>query len=108
MAQRTVPGSRKRLLCSGFWGVARHVNYLGEILQAAAISMLLLLSVWLDEDIHRRALYSCVALFYPLYYVLLFIPRQADDDTICRGKYGDKVWDEYEKLVPYRIAPFLY
>ena len=35
--QETVPGTR--ILVSGWWGLARHVNYLGEILQAVALSV---------------------------------------------------------------------
>lgn len=45
---------------------------------------------------------------YPLYYVLLFVPRHRDDDVIFRKKYGDKVWDAYVKRVPWRIVPWVY
>ena len=34
----TVPGSGGRLLCSGWWGLSRHVNYCGEIVQAVALA----------------------------------------------------------------------
>ena len=34
IAQRTVPGTK--ILCSGFWGSARHLNYRGEIVQVRA------------------------------------------------------------------------
>ena len=34
LPMRVVPGTR--LLCSGFWGLARHVNYCGEIVQVSA------------------------------------------------------------------------
>ena len=30
---------KNTLLANGFWGVSRHVNYLGEITQAAAIAL---------------------------------------------------------------------
>ena len=33
LPMRVVPGTR--LLCSGFWGLARHVNYCGEIVQVS-------------------------------------------------------------------------
>ena len=33
----TVPGTR--ILCSGWWGLARHVNYCGEIIQAIALAL---------------------------------------------------------------------
>ena len=92
--QETVPGSR--ILCSGFWGLSRHINYMGEIIQALALA----LPGLLVSD-------SLVPLLYPLYYVLLFVPRQIDDDAICRTKYG-ALWDEYERRVPSRIVPGLY
>jgi delta14-sterol reductase len=44
---------------------------------------------------------------YPIYYVLLFISRQADDDKVCRAKYGE-LWDEYTARVKYKIIPGLY
>src|SRR5581483_2059051 len=60
----TVDGWGKRLLCSGFWGLSRHINYLGEILMAVALALVLgwpaAIGPWL----------------YPLYYVALLLPRQ--------------------------------
>ncbi len=83
------------LLASGFWGVSRHVNYLGEITQAVAIALAVgyfgVWAVWL----------------YPAYYVALMVTRQADDDKVCRAKYG-KLWDRYTAKVPYRIVPRVY
>lgn len=45
-----------------------------------------------------------LSLLYPLYYVLLFVPRQLDDDEVCARKYG-KDWAEYVRTVPWRICP---
>ena len=28
-----------KILCSGFWGLARHINYFGEIVQAIALAL---------------------------------------------------------------------
>jgi protein-S-isoprenylcysteine O-methyltransferase Ste14 len=42
-----------------------------------------------------------------LYYVGLFLPRERDDERMCKAKYGD-VWTEYVKAVPYRIVPGVY
>jgi len=44
---------------------------------------------------------------YPIYYVVLLFPRQADDDKRCAAKYGE-LWNEYVKKVPYKIIPFIY
>ena len=83
------------LLVNGFWGASRHINYLGEVIQAVAIALAAgyfgVWEVWL----------------YPIYYVLLFLSRQADDDKVCRAKYGP-LWDEYTAKVKYKIVPRLY
>lgn len=92
----TVPGSNGRLLCSGFWSLSRHINYCGESLQAVALALPAYLATG-----------SFISWLYPLYYVALFIPRQIDDDSMCKDKYG-KVWTEYCKRVPWRIVPYVY
>ena len=85
----------RRLLASGFWGVSRHVNYLGEILMATGLALALgrpsTIGPWL----------------YPLYYVALLLPRERDDDRRCAAKYGP-LWERYRKQVPWRIVPGIY
>ncbi len=85
----------RRLLVSGFWGLSRHINYLGEILMASGLALSLgwpsHVGPWL----------------YPLYYVGLLLPRQRDDDKRCAAKYG-ALWAEYQSRVPRRIVPFIY
>ena len=86
---------KRRLLVSGFWGVSRHVNYLGEVLMGTGIALAVGFPAmpwpWL----------------YPLYYVLLLFPRQMDDDARCAAKYG-ALWDRYQERVPYRIIPYVW
>ncbi len=95
VAQRAITDGERRVLCSGFWGVSRHVNYLGELLMASGLALSLgwplALGPWL----------------YPLYYVLLLVPRERDDDRRCAEKYG-ALWEEYRKRVPWRIIPRIY
>lgn len=98
ISQKTLPGTR--ILISGWWGLSRHINYMGEIVQAFALA----LPGFLVAD---TLLWKLIPMLYPLYYVLLFVPRQVDDDAVCKAKYG-AVWDDYCKLVPYRICPGLW
>ena len=83
------------LLVNGFWGASRHINYMGEILMGLAIALSVgypgIIWVW----------------FYPLYYVVLLLLRQIDDDKRCSSKYGN-LWMSYTKKVKYRIIPYLY
>jgi len=92
---RPLSGGGKHVLTGGFWGISRHVNYLGEITMASALALTLgyplSLGPWL----------------YPLYYVALLVPRQRADDVRCAERYGE-LWTEYCRRVPYRIVPFLY
>jgi delta14-sterol reductase len=92
IAQEALEG---RVLVSGFWGLSRHINYLGELLMATALTLSLghpeVLGPWL----------------YPLYYVGLLVPRQLDDDRRCAEKYGP-LWNAYRERVRWRIVPFIY
>ena len=63
--------------------------------------------------------------FYVIYFAGLLIHRQRRDDEKCEKKYVrfyssshsnnysilhryGKDWDRYQKLVPYRIIPYIY
>jgi delta14-sterol reductase len=95
MRPRVLTDGTNSLLVSGFWGVSRHVNYLGEILMATGLTLALGYPghwlVWL----------------YPLYYVALLVPRERADERRCADKYGE-LWGEYVRRVPRRIIPWLY
>jgi protein-S-isoprenylcysteine O-methyltransferase Ste14 len=92
---RAISDGTHTLLCGGFWGVSRHVNYLGEILMAIGLTLAL------------GAPGDPVPWLYPLYYLALLLPRQVDDDRRCAAKYGP-LWDEYRTRVRYRIVPGVY
>lgn len=91
----TISDGQKSLLVNGFWGLSRHINYLGEIGMATGIVLAVgypaLPWPWL----------------YPLYYSVLLLPRQLDDDKRCAAKYG-ALWNTYTQRVKYRIIPFIY
>ena len=95
IAPDAISDGERQILANGFWGVSRHVNYLGEILMACSLALVLgwpaLLGPWL----------------YPLYYVLLLGARERDDDKRCAEKYGP-LWEEYRKRVRWRIVPGVY
>jgi delta14-sterol reductase len=84
-----------KLLASGWWSVARHANYLGDLLMAWAMALPcgLACPVW--------------AYAYPVYLTILLIHRERRDERRCAAKYG-KAWELYTKQVPHRIIPFLY
>ena len=92
---RAISGDGKHVLAGGFWGLSRHINYLGEILMATGLTLSLgyplAFAPWL----------------YPLYYVALLFSRQYFDDIRCAEKYGP-LWSEYCKRVPSRIIPGIY
>ena len=87
--------STSLLLCSGWWGVARHFHYLPEITGAF--------------------FWTCPALFetpapyfYVIFLILLLTDRAFRDDVRCRAKYG-KHWEKVSCISPkgslYRRLP---
>jgi protein-S-isoprenylcysteine O-methyltransferase Ste14 len=82
------------LLLSGWWGLARHTNYLGDLTMALSWCL-------------ACGFGSVVPYFYFLYFAPLLFDRERRDHKLCKEKYGED-WDEYCKLVPYRICPWLY
>ncbi|MCB9235158.1 MAG: DUF1295 domain-containing protein [Bacteroidia bacterium] len=92
---QTLTDGKRTLLVSGFWGLSRHINYLGEIGMATGIVL---------ATGHADTFWPWL---YPLYYIGLLLPRQLDDDKRCAAKYGP-LWTEYTQKVKYRIIPGVY
>ena len=88
-------GDRK-ILCSGFWGAARHFNYMGEGFACFAIGL---------SFGHFTNLWAWT---YFIFIVSLFTWRQWDDEAHCAEKYGEEKWAEYKARVKYRICPWVY
>jgi delta14-sterol reductase len=95
LSQRALVDGDKRVLIGGFWGLSRHINYLGELLMANALALCLG---------YPGAIWPWL---YPIYYVALLVPRQIDDDRRCAQKYG-AIWNAYRRAVPARIVPWIY
>jgi len=85
---------RSRLLTSGFWGIARHLNYVFEILLALS---------WSLPSIH----YGVVPFAYVIFLCGLLIHRTFRDEEKCSQKYN-KHWDQYCQIVPYRMIPGIF
>ncbi|KAK7355484.1 hypothetical protein VNO80_14740 [Phaseolus coccineus] len=83
-----------KLLASGYWGVARHCNYLGDLMLALSFSL-------------PCGISSPIPYFYPVYLLILLIWRERRDEARCAEKYRE-IWAEYRKLVPWRILPYVY
>lgn len=79
------------LLCSGWWGWARHANYLGDLLLSGSMCALCqstALLVW----------------FYVIFMFVLLVHRCLRDEGRGRAKYGE-FWEEYCKRVQWRLIP---
>lgn len=96
---KSMPTKRgTRLLVSGWWGLARHVNYLGDWIMGLA---------WcLPTGV--RGLDAAVPYFYAAYFASLLAHRERRDDAACLVKYGREDWGRYCALVPWRIVPWVY
>ena len=83
-----------RLITSGWWGIARHVNYLGDWLMAWAWCL-------------PCGFAHVVPYFYVIYFGILLVHRDMRDGEACQEKYG-KDWDKYCAIVKYRLIPYVY
>jgi len=83
-----------KLLTSGFWGIARHLNYTGDII----LSWTWCLPCQFD---------SLAPYFYGIYFTSLDLHRCWRDHNECKKKYGDD-WDRYCKKVPYVFIPYVF
>lgn len=116
---QTKTGSK--LLTSGWWGTARHINYLGDWLMSWAYCLPTLLpgyvihkSILTGESVvtqgpdnEMRGWAIPITYFYMLYFAILLIHREMRDEEKCHRKYG-KDWKEYCKQVKWRILPGVY
>ena len=81
-------------MTSGWWGIARHLNYFGDLLMALAWCL-------------PTGFGSVLPYFYIIYFTILLVHRERRDHEMCADKYG-KDWEAYCEKVRYRIVPGLY
>lgn len=89
---RTARGTQ--LLTSGFWGIARHLNYTGDLMMGLAWCL-------------PCGLGHVLPYFYFIYFAILLIHRERRDDQHCASRYSAD-WDEYRRRVPWRMIPGVY
>lgn len=83
-----------RLLTSGWWGLARHMNYTGDLMMGLA---------WcLTTGFEHPLPY-----FYITYFTILLVHREWRDHAMCRAKYGAD-WAAYCRKVRWRMVPGVY
>ena len=125
-----------RLLCAGWWGRARHINYLGDWIMSWAYCLPTGVAGYLIRphiafplggkiaertgafplgrpaatEVYQgeaRGWGMLITYFFMLYFAVLLVHRERRDDAKCSKKYG-KAWEEYKKKVPWRIIPYVY
>ncbi|PQE08525.1 hypothetical protein CJF30_00005384 [Rutstroemia sp. NJR-2017a BBW] len=92
-AYKTSDGKEHKslLLCSGWWGFSRHVNYVGDLLlsfSSCALVSSTKVVVWV----------------YAIWMTLILVHRCLRDKKRCSVKYG-AAWTEYCRRVPWRFVP---
>lgn len=89
---KTMPTKRgTKLIISGWWGMARKINYTGDWLMSLSWCL-------------TTGFVSPVPYFYCAYFGVLLVHRAVRDEHMCRAKYGDD-WDAFKKHVPYVFFP---
>ncbi|KAJ5894167.1 Delta(14)-sterol reductase [Penicillium taxi] len=115
--------SGSRLMTSGWWGLARHINYLGDWTMSWAYCLPTGIAGYaifeginpitgkLDKQAvqtpEMRGWGMILTYFYMLYFGVLLIHREMRDEEKCKKKYGAD-WDRYTSLVRSRIVPGIY
>ncbi|EKF33320.1 C-14 sterol reductase, putative [Trypanosoma cruzi marinkellei] len=85
----------KSLIISGYWGICRHPNYVGDWLMTFAWSAL-------------TGIGAILPYYQPVYFAVLLIHRQLRDERQMAEKYGDADWKKLCRIVRYRLIPYVY
>jgi protein-S-isoprenylcysteine O-methyltransferase Ste14 len=84
-----------KLLTNGFWGLARHFNYIGDLIMCIG---------WAIACSGPNHPIPWPSISYCLYFWIMDIHRLFRDEDRCAAKYKED-WIEYKKRVPYFLIP---
>ncbi|KAE8132081.1 ergosterol biosynthesis ERG4/ERG24 [Aspergillus pseudotamarii] len=114
--------SGSKLMISGWWGMARHINYLGDWLMSWAYSLptgfagyTIIESINQTGDVQKQVVQTpevrgwgmVYTYFFLIYFGVLLIHRERRDEEKCKRKYGAD-WNRYTSIVRSRIVPGIY
>lgn len=85
---------QSKLLTSGWWGTARHMNYTGDLLFSLSYSL-------------ACGFGYIFPYFYFFFMTILLVHRCIRDEHRCKHKYG-RSWDQYCEKVRYRLIPGIF
>ncbi|KAJ2665870.1 erg24, C-14 sterol reductase [Coemansia sp. RSA 1199] len=85
--------SGSKLLVSGWWGMARHINYTGDWFFGLAQCL-------------AAGFETPMTYFFAVYFLVLLLHRNYRDECKCRDKYK-KDWIRYCEQVPYLFIPYV-
>ncbi|OAX85062.1 hypothetical protein ACJ72_00563 [Emergomyces africanus] len=93
---KTTDGSTHKsiILCSGWWGVVRHANYLGDLILSYAMCA-------------TCGFTHLIPWTYAIFMTTILVHRCYRDERRCAKKYG-KTWEEYCRKVRWRIIPGIF
>lgn len=83
----------RKLIVSGWWGMARKINYTGDWIMGLSWCLF-------------TGFNSIVPYFYAIYFCILLVHRAFRDNDQCAAKYGSD-WPKYKAKVPYVFVPGL-
>mmetsp|Transcript_18069 Transcript_18069/g.40892 ORF Transcript_18069/g.40892 Transcript_18069/m.40892 type:complete len:525 (-) Transcript_18069:88-1662(-) len=84
-----------QLLISGFWGLARHFNYVGDLTMCIG---------WAVACYNPASPFPWLPISYCIYFWVMDCHRCWRDEQRCSLKYGED-WAKYKEAVPYAILP---
>jgi len=87
----------RNLLYSGWWGIARHMNYTGDLIQAYCFGLATF--PW--------TFFSILPFMNGIVLTAITVQREGRDNAWCQSKYGQD-WNKYCQLVPYKMIPYIW